>query len=144
VPYVCTAVSGALVLVAGAGFTLGSAESAPYRWIGLAVPLALASIPVAVFLRSPPSRFVVVTLTAALVFADALQNVSVFWHGYVVSSLPAGLVRLALATALAGGAVALVVVLTELFSEKHGRQRPQPKFRPRSQPKLAIPKGKVR
>ena len=44
----------------GAGFTLGSAESAPYKWIGLAVPLALASIPVAVFLRSPPSRFVVV------------------------------------------------------------------------------------
>ncbi len=141
--YVSAGLSAALVLVVGASFTLESAQPAADRWIGLALPAAIASLAIAVFVRRRRYRFAVVALSAALAFTDALEHVAVFRHGYVISALPAGIVRPALATALGAGAVALIVVLTQLFGEEHGLERFPPPQRT-ERPKLAVPKGKLR
>lgn len=142
--YACTALSGALVILVGAGFTLASSQTGSSKWIGLAAPAVIASLAIAVFVRTPRHRFVVAALAAALAFADALEDAAVFRHGYVVSELPAGVVRASLATALAAGAIALIVALTRLFDEEHRLERSRPGRNAMPRPKLAIPKGKMR
>jgi hypothetical protein len=82
-------------------------------------------------------------LVAGFAFATSLEDISVLWHGFVVSSLPAQAVRAGVATALAAGAYVVLVVVADLL-----RDEPEPPQRGRagSRPHawLAIPKGKPR
>jgi hypothetical protein len=65
----------------------------------------------------------------------------VFAHGFVISWLPAQVVRAGVALALATGGLVLVVALAELWrgTPHEGRRR-----LPRPQPRMAIPKGRAR
>lgn len=142
--YVCAALSGALVIVADAGFTLASAQSSAAKWFSLAIPATIALLAMVVFAWLADLRLIVAALCSFLAFLDAVADVPVFRHGYVVSELSAGVVRGAVGGALAAGSVALILVVAELLHADYGQERSGPKAKPRSQPKLAVPRGKVR
>jgi hypothetical protein len=99
-----TAIAAAIgSLVASVGFATGGALGAASEWVqvGCSAVLVLLGVGAAVARRS------IRTWTASLIGAAAvvltLRAVVVFWRGVVISSLPAGLTRLAVATAIVGG-----------------------------------------
>ena len=133
---------GGLLLVS-AGFAAATGRSRIVLWGELAFPAALAVAAGAAFFLRPRQRYIASAVVAGFAFAAALEDVSVFWHGFVVSSLPAQIARAGVATTLAAAAYAVAVVLADLMRDEPVRlHRPRP--RPRLQPRLAIPKGKPR
>jgi hypothetical protein len=140
--YLGSAACGLLVLLVSSGFAFAPGRPGGSRWVALVVPGLIALVAAAVLLLRPGRRLVAAAVAGGFAFAAALEDLSVFRHGFVVSVLPAETVRLFVALALAAGAVALVVALAELWrgeAERAGRSR-----QPGPQPRLAIPKGKAR
>ena len=133
---------GGLLLVS-AGFAAATGRSRIVLWGELAFPAALAVAAGAAFFLRPRQRYIASAVVAGFAFAAALEDVSVFWHGFVVSSLPAQIARAGVATTLAAAAYAVAVVLADLMRDEPVRLR-RPRPRPRLQPRLAIPKGKPR
>jgi ABC-type uncharacterized transport system permease subunit len=120
---------------------VGSARAGFDRWADLVLPIGVALAAAAVFVLRPRQRYVACALVAGFVLAAALEDVSVFWHGFVVSPLPASTVRAGVALALATSAYAILVVVADLLRGEPGRTV---RRAPRAQPKLAVPKGKPR
>jgi hypothetical protein len=99
-----TAVAAAVgSLVASVGFATGGALGAASEWVQVGCSAVLVLLGVAAALARASIR----TWTASLIGAAAviltLRAVPVFWRGVVISSLPAGLTRLAVATAIVAG-----------------------------------------
>jgi hypothetical protein len=139
--YVACATCALLVLLVSAGFAFASARTGLTRWLDLAFPATIGAGAAAVFLLRARHRKAAAAIVGGFAFAAALEDVSVFRHGFVVSALPAEIVRGGVALALAAGALALVVALVEFWrGDPDDGHRP----RPRPQPQMAIPKGKVR
>jgi hypothetical protein len=109
-------------LAAGAAFATGDAIARGAQWVevgsaGLLAVLALAALVFGNRSLRTWSAMVVGVVAAAL----GLGSLSVFWHGVVVSSLPASVARLATAVAFVGGAAA--VVLAILAPTERGARR---------------------
>jgi hypothetical protein len=139
--YAATVVSSLLLVVVSAGFASGSARVGFTRWADLVLPGLIALAAAAVFVLRPRQRYVACALVAGFVLAASLEDVPVFWHGFVVSTLPADVVRAGVAVALAASAFAIVVVVSDLLREEPRRRR---RRAPRPQPRLAVPKGRSR
>jgi hypothetical protein len=137
--YVATVGASIVLLVVSVGFAAGSARVGSSRWADVALPAGITAAAGALFVLRPRQRYVACALVGGFVLAAALEDVSVFWHGFVVSSLPAQPVRAGVAIALAASAYAIVVVLGDLLREEPRRRRRQA---PHPQPRLAVPKGK--
>jgi hypothetical protein len=132
--------AGAVAIVA-AGFAFSSARTGLTRWLDVVFPAQIALAAIAVFFLPARHRLAAAACIVGFAFASALQDVPVFVHGFVVSSLPAQLVRAAVAFALAAGGFVLVLALVELWrGTPHERRRPS--ARPR--PQMAIPRGRAR
>jgi hypothetical protein len=139
--FVATGVSALLLVVLSIGFASATGRTGLVRWADLGLPLGIALAAAAVLVLRPRQRYVACALVAGFIFAVALEDVSVLWHGFVVSSLPAQAVRAGVATALAAGAYVVLVVLADLLREeppRRGRAGSRPPAR------LAIPKGRPR
>jgi hypothetical protein len=78
--------------------------------VAAAAALALVAL-WALSLRSWSVRGWVTTLVGAVAAAISLGSLSVFWHGFVISSLPASLARLAVAAAVVCGLSAAVLAV---------------------------------
>jgi hypothetical protein len=138
--YAATITSALLLVAVSVGFASGSARAGLARWADLVLPVLIALAAAAVFVLRPRQRYVACALVAGFVLAAALEDVPVFAHGFVVSTLPAGVVRAGVALALAASIYAIAVVVIDLL-----RERPGPRGRVgRAQPRLAVPKGKPR
>ena len=141
VSYVACATCALLVLFVSSGFVFASGRPGPTGWGDLAFPTAIAAVAVAVFLLRAERRDAAAAVVAGMAIAVALGDASVLWHGFVVSALPAQIVRLGVALALSAGVLALIVSAAEFWRGEPEQER-HPK--PRRQLHMAIPKGKAR
>jgi hypothetical protein len=144
--YGCVAVAGTALLVATSGFAL--AQSTGSSWATLALPVIVALVVLAVFVVQPNLRHLVAGIVGVVVIAESASELSVFGHGFVISAFPAGVERMAIAVALAGGLLTTIVVAVGLFS---GEGESAPKLPGRAAkklvkppPRFAIPKGRQR
>jgi hypothetical protein len=143
--YGCATVAGTSFLLAASGFTL--TRSTGSRWASLVIPAAVAVGALAVFLLQPHLRTIVAGIVGVVVVAESSRELSVFGHGFVISALPAGVTRIAVAVALAGGLVTSIVVLAGLLRDdaQAARGANRPAKRPvKPPPRFAVPKGRQR
>jgi hypothetical protein len=109
-------------LAASAAFATGDAIARRAQWIEVGSSALLAVLAAAALLLGDRSLRTWVAMVVGIVAASlGLGSLSVFWHGVVVSSLPANVARLATAVAFLGGAAA--VVLAVLTPRKKGVRR---------------------
>jgi hypothetical protein len=107
--------AAAAALAGDAGFATGDPIARTVEWVevGSAGLLALVAAG-ALLIRERSTRIWVATLIGALAAALSLGSLGVFWHGVVISSLPAPAARLAIGVAVVGGCAAAVLgVLTD-------------------------------
>jgi hypothetical protein len=104
------AASGALA--ASAAFATGDAIAKRAQWIEVGSAALLAVLAAAALLLGDRStRMWAAMVVGVIAAALGLGSLSVFWHGVVVSSLPANVARLATAIAFLGGAAAVVLAV---------------------------------
>ena len=114
-------VAAAGALAASAAFATGDAIAKHTQWIevGSAALLAVLAA-VALLLGDRSLRTWAAMVVGVVAAALGLGSLSVFWHGVVVSSLPANVARLATLVAFLGGAAAVVLaVLTPTGRRVH-------------------------
>jgi hypothetical protein len=106
-------VAGAAALVTVTSFAFGGAYGQRTRYLELvsALVLALAGAACLVFVRK--SRAAIAGILGALAVVAGLGAIGVFFHGVVISALPAPAVRTAALVALCGGAAAVLLSLAE-------------------------------
>jgi len=109
-------VAGSGALLAAIAFALRSRPGGGTGWLQIAAAAAVAlALGVPLVLLRGRRRAQAAGVTGAVAAAVTIASLPVFWHGVVVSALPADLVRAACALALAGGcAAAAVSLLPEL------------------------------
>ena len=99
-------------LAASAAFATGDAIARVGQWVDVAAAAVLALVALwALSLGSWAVRGWVTTLVGAVAAAISLGSLSVFWHGIVISSLPASLARLATEAAVVCGLSAAVLAV---------------------------------
>jgi len=99
-------------LAASAAFATGDAIARVGQWVDVAAAAVLALVALwALSLGSWAVRGWVTTLVGAVAAAISLGSLSVFWHGFVISSLPASLARLATEAAVVCGLSAAVLAV---------------------------------
>jgi hypothetical protein len=104
------ALAAATALALTAGFTAGDPLSGTEQWLELGCTAVLAAAAAAALAaRDAATRSWSASAIGAVAFAFALPPLGVFWHGVVVSSLPAVLVRALNAVALLAGISAVVL-----------------------------------
>jgi hypothetical protein len=136
-----SALCAGMALAVAVGFAASSARTGVTRWLEVLVPAAIAAGAFGIFFLRASHRVSAGACVAGFAFASVLQDVPVFAHGFIISSLPAQVVRAGVALALASGAFVLVLALFELWrGTPEERRRPHP--RPR--PQMAIPRGRTR
>jgi hypothetical protein len=114
-------VAAAGALTASAAFATGDAIAKRAQWIEVGSAALLAVLAAAALLLGDRSLRTWAAMVVGVVAAAlGLGSLSVFWHGVVVSSLPAPVARLATAVAFVGGAAAVVLaVLTPNGKQAH-------------------------
>ena len=106
------AVAALAALAASAAFAMGDAIARAGQWVDVAAAAVLALVALwALSFRSWSVRGWVTTLVGAVAAAISLGSLSVFWHGIVISSLPASLARLATEAAVVCGLSAAVLAV---------------------------------
>ena len=99
-------------LAASAAFANADAIAGRTQWIEVGSAAVLAVLAAAALLIGDRSvRTGAAMVVGVVAAALGLGSLSVFWHGVVISSLPASLARLATAIALLAGAAAVVLAV---------------------------------
>ena len=102
--------AGLAALAAETAFSLRDAPNGRVAWVsigaGFGVALALAAL---LFRLHGPRRVHAAGIVGAIAAAASIGSLTVFWHGVVISALPATSARLACGFALVGGAAAGVL-----------------------------------
>ena len=117
-------IGGLAALAAVTTFALRTSTTGSIAWLqiaaGLAVALALAAILVRFKGNARAHAAGVIGVIAAAV---SLSSLPVFWHGVVISALPATLARATCGTALLAGAAAAVMSFLPDFDNSLQRVR---------------------
>jgi len=113
--------AGLAALIAVTTFAVRSAPSGGIAWMQLvsAFVVAAALAGLLVYLRGR-SRVHAAAAVGVVAAAVSLSSLSVFWHGVVVSALPATGARLVLTLALVCGTAAAVLSFLPEFDERRG------------------------
>ncbi len=130
----------AVVLTVSFAFVPGRSDAA--AWANVLVCCAIAAAAVVVFLRVPGGRHAVAGFVAVLAALVGLSEASVLTHGFVISSLPAVVVRSATAVAVSVGSVAAACAAVLLLRD--GGRHPQRPPEERMRVEMAIPRGRSR
>jgi hypothetical protein len=105
-------VAAVAALAATTAFATGDAIARRAQWIEVGSAALLAVLAAAALLLGDRSLRTWAAMVVGVVAAAlGLGSLSVFWHGVVISSLPASLARLATAVAFLGGAAAVVLAV---------------------------------
>lgn len=132
--------SAAVVLTVSFAFVPGRSDAA--AWGNVLVCAVVAAAALAVFRRVPGGRHAVAGFVAVLATLVGLSEASVLTHGFVISSLPAAVVRTATAVAISAGSIAAACAAALLLgdgSRRRGRSRDE-----RVRVEMAIPRGRSR
>jgi hypothetical protein len=120
----CAGTAAAAALVATIGFTTGDPLSGGSQWFELACTAALAlAAALALRARDASARSWAASAIGAAAVAFTLPSLGVFWHGVVVSSLPAAVVRALDAVALVAGVTAVGLGLAAIDERPATRRR---------------------
>ncbi len=133
--FICAGVAGTAALVLSIGLSLGPGLGA---WEGVPTTVVVAVAAVAVFRWLPQARGALAGLVGLVAALVGLGDAGVLVHGYVISPLPAAVIRAAAATAVASGLVAAVTVATRHLA---GSSVPSRHRRPA---RLSVPRGRSR
>jgi len=105
-------VAAAAALASSAAFTTGESIARRAQWIEVGSAALLAVLAVAALVLGDRSlRTWAAMIVGVVAVALGVGSLSVFWHGIVISSLPALFTRLATAVASLGGAAAVVLAV---------------------------------
>lgn len=140
--YSGAAIAGSAAVVLSVSFAFVPGRSDAAAWANVLVCVGIAAAAIAVFLRVPGGRHAVAGFVAVLATLVGLSEASVLTHGFVISSLPAGVVRSATAVAVSVGSVAAACAAVLLLRDSdrgHGRKRDE-----RVRVEMAIPRGRSR
>jgi hypothetical protein len=127
------AAAAAAALAGDAAFATADPLSGAGRWLEVAGAAALALVAAgALRVRDASARVWIAMVIGAIAVALGLGSLSVFWHGVVISSLPAGLARLTTAVAVVVGAAAACFGITaEPVPRRRTDLRPRARMAPR-------------
>ncbi|HEY1366613.1 MAG TPA: hypothetical protein VGF23_05845 [Gaiellaceae bacterium] len=130
---VLAAVAAAAALAGNAAFATADPLSGAGRWLEVAAAAALALVAAAALLvRDASARVWIAMVIGAIAVALGFGSLSVFWHGVVISSLPAGLARLTTAVAVvAGTAAACLGITADPLPRRRTDLRPRARMAPR-------------
>ena len=105
-------IAAAAALAASATFATGDVIARRAQWIEVGSAAVLAVVAAAALLLGDRSLRTWAAMVVGVVAAAlGLGSLSVFWHGVVISSLPASFARLATEVAFLGGAAAVVLAI---------------------------------
>jgi hypothetical protein len=108
--------AGAGAIVAAIGFAVSDRPDGGVGWLQIATAVAVATILAIPLVRLRGRRRArAAGVAGAVAAAVTIASLPVFWHGVVISALPADLVRLACGLALAGGVAAAALSLLPEF-----------------------------
>jgi len=136
----CVAGGAAVILTVSFAFVPGRSSLA--AWSNAALCFGIAGAVLAIFVRRPSARPAVGGFVAVLAAFVGLSEANVFVHGFVISSLPADMVRAATGIALGAGLIAAACAVTLLLGDASGPS-PTPTIR-RTQVRMAVPRGRPR
>jgi hypothetical protein len=132
--------SAAVVLTVSFAFVPGRSDAA--AWGNVLVCCAIGALAFALFLRVPGGRHAVAGFVAVLATLVGLSEASVLTHGFVVSSLPAAVVRTATAVAVSVGSIAAACAAVLLLRD--GGRHPRRPRQKRMRVEMAVPRGRSR
>ena len=135
---VCAGIAGVAAEVLSVGLSFGPGVPASTAWESVPASIAVATTAVAVFVRLPQARRALAGLVGLVAALVGLGDAGVLVHGYVISSLPAAVIRAAAATAVSAGLVAAVSIAVRHLA---GSSAPPRRARPA---RLSVPRGRSR
>jgi hypothetical protein len=113
---VCACIAGSAAEVLSLGLSFGPGVPSSRAWVDVPTSVAIATVAITLFARFPESRNAVPGLVGLVATLVGLGDASVLVHGYVISSLPAAVIRAAAATAVCAGLIAAVSVAARLLT----------------------------
>jgi len=112
------ACAGIAALAATIAFALRDRPAGGTGWLPIVAAVAIAlTLAVPLVLLRGKRRAQVASMTGAVAAAAVITSLPVFWHGVVISALPADVVRLLCGLALVAGVSAAAVSLLPEFDE---------------------------
>jgi hypothetical protein len=110
--------AGLAALVAVTTFAVRDAPTGRTAWLQVAAGFVIGIVLVGLLIRLHGRRRAhAAGVVGAIAAAASIGSLSVFWHGVVISALPANLARLACGLALVGGAAAAALSFLPDFDE---------------------------
>jgi CHASE2 domain-containing sensor protein len=137
--YLGAAIGGVAAAVLSVSFSLVPGRSTLDAWGTAVFCIVCGVVALVLFLHSKTSRHALAGFVGLLALFVGLSDAAVLVHGFVIASLPAPIVRTAVAIACSTGTVAVTCAAALLL--QHGRTRTgRPRVR---RPRMAIPRGRV-
>ena len=131
-------IAGAAAELLSIGLSFGPGVPSSTAWESVPASIVVVGAAVAVFVRLPQARGALAGLVGLVAALVGLGDAGVLVHGYVISSLPAAVIRAAAATAVSAGLVAAVTVAARHLA---GSSAPPRRARPA---RLSVPRGRSR
>jgi len=135
---VCAALAGAAAELLSIGLSFGPGVSASTAWESAPTAAAVVVVALILFVRIPQARQAVAGLVGLVAVFVGVGDAGVLVHGYVISGLPAAVIRAAAATAVCAGLIAAVSVAVGHLAESS-----KPSARS-GRAAMSVPRGKVR
>lgn len=137
--YLGAAIGGVAAAVLSVSFSLVPGRSALDAWTTVVFCIVGIVVVLVLFHHSKASRHALAGFVGLLALFVGLSDAAVLVHGFVIASLPAPLVRTAVAVACSTGAVAATCAAVLVL--EHDRTRTgRPRIR---RPRMAIPRGRM-
>jgi hypothetical protein len=138
--FTLASVAGIAAVILSISFAFLPGRAALVAWMNVALCGGLAVAVLLTFAGRPSARHAVSGFVAVLAAFVGLSEANVFVHGFVISSLPAALVRAATGVALGAGLIAAACAAALLF-----RDGPEPPpTRRKTHVQMASPRGRPR
>ena len=139
--FTLASVAGIAAVVLSTSFAFVPGTSSAAAWMNVAVCCGIAVAVLSIFAHKPSARHAIAGFVAVLAAFVGLSEANVFVHGFVISSLPAALVRVATGVALGAGLIAAACAAALLFRDEPARPTPA---RRKTHVQMAIPRGRAR
>jgi hypothetical protein len=139
------AVSATAAVLLGVALGLGAQTSSSWSWSSafLSALAAVSALLMYVSMRRSPYAVLAPGVAAFFTTMVALSSAGVLVHGYVISTLPAGVARSAAATAICAGVLAVTTTVIFVFRVDTERERAAQAPRP-SRRAMTVPRGRRR
>lgn len=135
--YLGAAVGGFAAAAASISFGFVPGRSALDAWAVVVVCGTGAAAALALFISSPRTRIALAGFVGLIALLVGVSDAAVLVHGFVIATLPATTVRIAIATACSAGLLATTCAAALQFQPDRPRSSPRAR-----RPRMAIPRGR--